>query len=143
MYATAGNTALKQYQQVGVEGQVTDADGHRLVMLLFEGAMERINAARAALEAGNLARKGELIGKAVTILGGLRETLDFEAGGELAENLDRLYDYIQRRLLQAHVKNDPAGMTEAVELLRPLAEAWAAIPEAARRPSPAKMGDAA
>ncbi len=143
MYATAGNTALKQYQQVGVEGRVTDADGHRLVMLLFEGAMERINAARAALEAGNLARKGELIGKAVTILGGLRETLDFEAGGELAENLDRLYDYIQRRLLQAHVKNDPVGMTEAVELLRPLAEAWAAIPEAVRRPAPAKVGDAA
>ncbi|BCX89077.1 flagellar protein FliS [Methylomarinovum tepidoasis] len=133
MYATAGNAALKQYQQVGTEGQVADADGHRLVMLLFEGALERINAARAALEAGNLARKGELIGKAVTILGGLRETLDFEAGGELAENLDLLYGYMQRRLLEAHVKNQPELMQEVVGLLRPLAEAWAAIPEEARR----------
>ncbi|BCX81407.1 flagellar protein FliS [Methylomarinovum caldicuralii] len=133
MYATAGNAALKQYQQVGAEGQVADADGHRLVMLLFEGALERINAARAALEAGNLARKGELIGKAVTILGGLRETLDFEAGGEVAENLDRLYDYMQRRLLEAHVKNRPELMQEVAGLLRPLAEAWAAMPEEARR----------
>lgn len=133
MYATAGNAALKQYQQVGTEGQVADADGHRLVMLLFEGALERINAARAALEAGNLARKGELIGKAVTILGGLRETLDLEAGGELAENLDLLYGYMQRRLLEAHVKNQPEPMQEVAGLLRPLAEAWAAIPEEARR----------
>ncbi len=133
MYAMAGNTALKQYQQVGTEGQVTDADGHRLVMLLFEGALERINAARAALEAGNLARKGELIGKAVTILGGLRETLDFEAGGEVAENLDLLYGYMQRRLLEAHVKNQDEGMAEVIDLLRPLAEAWAAMPEEARR----------
>ncbi len=133
MYGVAGNTALKSYQQVGVDARVEDADGHRLVTLLFEGATERINGARAALLAGDMARKGELIGKAVTILGGLRETLDMEAGGELAANLDALYGYMQRRLLEAHVKNEGEGLEEVVGLLRPLAEAWAAVPEEVRR----------
>ncbi len=132
MYGVAGNTALKQYQQVGTEGRVEDADGHKLVLLLFEGALERINGARAAMAAGNLARKGELIGKAVTILGGLRETLDMEAGGELAANLDYLYGYMQRRLLEAHVKNRTELLEEVTGLLRPLAEAWASIPKEAR-----------
>lgn len=132
MYGVAGNTALKQYRQVGMEGRIEDADGHRLVALLFEGALERISAARVALEAGNLARKGELIGKAVTILGGLRETLDMEAGGELAANLDYLYGYMQRRLLEAHVKNRSDGLEEVMNLLRPLLEAWNAVPEEIR-----------
>ncbi len=133
MYGVAGNTALKSYQQVGVDARVEDADGHRLVSLLFEGASERINGARGALLAGDMARKGELIGKAVTILGGLRETLDMEAGGELAANLDALYGYMQRRLLESHVKNNGAMMEEVVELLRPLAEAWAAVPREVRQ----------
>ncbi len=133
MYGVAGNTALKQYQHVGNTGRIEDADGHRLVTLLFEGALERINGARAALLAGNLARKGELIGKAVTILGGLRETLDMDAGGELAGNLDYLYGYMQRRLLEAHVRNDGEMMSEVTDLLRPLVEAWGAVPQEVRR----------
>ncbi len=124
---------LDQYREIDLKAQVEEADGHRLVQMLFDGALERIAAARAALEAGNLARKGELIGKAVTILGGLRETLDFETGGELAENLDALYGYMQRRLLEAHAKNDPQGLEEVAFLLHPLAEAWRSIPESTRR----------
>lgn len=124
---------LDQYREIDLKAQVEEADGHRLVQMLFDGALERIAAARAALEAGNLARKGELVGKAVTILGGLRETLDFESGGELAENLDALYGYMQKKLLEAHVKNDPQGLKEVIDLLRPLAEAWRSIPESTRR----------
>lgn len=124
---------LDQYREIDLETQVEEADGHRLVQMLFDGALERITAARAALEAGNLARKGELVGKAVTILGGLRETLDFETGGELAENLDALYGYMQKRLIEAHVWNQPEGLEEVVNLLRPLAEAWRSIPESTRQ----------
>jgi flagellar protein FliS len=124
---------LEQYQSVNLEAQVMEADGHRLVQMLFDGAIERISAARAALEAGNLARKGELVSKAITILGGLRETLDFKAGGELAENLDVLYAYMQRKLLEAHAKNQPQGFAEVIDLLRPLAEAWRSIPESVRQ----------
>lgn len=124
---------LDYYRAVDLESQVTEADGHRLVQLLFDGAIERIQAAKTALEAGNLVRKGELIGKAVTILGGLRETLDFEAGGELAENLDLLYGYMQKRLLEAHVKNQPEGLAEVIGLLQPLADAWRNILESARQ----------
>lgn len=132
MYA-AGNAVLKQYQQTGIESRIEDADGHRLVQMLFDGALERISAARAALEAGNLARKGELIGKAVTLLGGLRETLDLKAGGELAANLDYLYGYMQKKLLEAHLKNQLEGLEEVINLLRPLAEAWRTIPESVRQ----------
>jgi flagellar protein FliS len=124
---------LEQYRSVNLEAQVMEADGHRLVQMLFDGAIERISAARAALEAGNLARKGELVSKAITILGGLRETLDFKAGGELAENLDGLYAYMQRKLLEAHAKNQPQGFAEVIDLLRPLAEAWRSIPESVRQ----------
>lgn len=124
---------LEQYRNIDLEAQVTEADGHRLVQMLFDGALERIQAAKVALEAGNLTRKGELVGKAVTILGGLRETLDFKAGGELAENLDALYGYMQKRLIEAHLWNQPEGLEEVVNLLRPLAEAWRSIPESTRR----------
>ncbi|MCX8048123.1 MAG: flagellar export chaperone FliS [Methylohalobius sp.] len=124
---------LEQYRKIDLESQVEEADGHRLVQMLFDGAVERIQAARTALEAGNLARKGELIGKAVAILGGLRESLDFKAGGELAENLDLLYGYMQKKLLEAHAKNQAQGLEEVVALLRPLAEAWRGIPEAMRQ----------
>ncbi len=124
---------LEQYKSVNLEAQVMEADGHRLVQMLFDGAIERINAARAALEAGNLARKGELVGKAITILGGLRETLDFKAGSELAENLDHLYAYMQRKLLEAHAQNQLQGFAEVIDLLRPLAEAWRSIPESVRQ----------
>ncbi|GAB6068695.1 flagellar export chaperone FliS [Methylothermus subterraneus] len=124
---------LEQYRHIDLETQVAEADGHRLVQMLFDGAIERVQAAKAALEAGNLARKGELVGKALTILGGLRETLDFKAGGELAENLDFLYEYMQRTLLKAHAENRLEGFEEVLKLLRPLAEAWRSIPESARR----------
>jgi flagellar protein FliS len=124
---------LEQYQSVNLEAQVMEADGHRLVQMLFDGAIERISAARAALEAGNLARKGELVSKAIIILGGLRETLDFKAGGELAENLDGLYAYMQRKLLEAHAKNQPQGFAEVIDLLCPLAEAWRSIPQSVRQ----------
>lgn len=132
MYA-AGNAVLKQYQQTGIESRIEDADGHRLVEMLFDGALARINAARAALAVGNLVRKGELIGKAVMILGGLRETLDLKAGGELAANLDYLYGYMQKRLLEAHAQNRLEMLEEVIGLLRPLADAWRAIPEAVRQ----------
>lgn len=74
--------AMRQYQNVSTQAQAIDASPHRLIQMLMEGGLTRMAQARGALERGEVALKGELIGKAIAIVGGLREGLDFEAGGE-------------------------------------------------------------
>ena len=90
--------AMRQYQQVGVKVQVTEADPHRLIQMLMQGGLDRIAQARGAMERNAYAEKGALIGKVINIIGGLRDVLDKEAGGELADNLDRLYEFMTVRL---------------------------------------------
>ncbi|MCY1521091.1 Flagellar secretion chaperone FliS [compost metagenome] len=124
MYAA---TALKQYQSVNVQAQVFETNPHRLIQMLMEGGLDRIAQAHGAMKRGQVAQKGELIGKAVAIIGGLRDGLDMQKGGELAGNLDRLYDYMTGRLLQANLKNDPDLLDEVAGLLREIKSAWDAI----------------
>ncbi|AYC32520.1 flagella export chaperone FliS [Pseudomonas cavernae] len=116
--------ALRQYQTVNTQAQAVDASPHRLIQMLMEGGLTRMAQARGALERGQVALKGELIGKAIAIVGGLREGLNLEAGGELALNLDRLYDYMTTRLLEANRENDPAKLDEVAGLLRNIKSGW-------------------
>ena len=116
--------AMKQYQRVGVQAQVTEANPHRLIQLLMQGGLDRIYQAKGALEFGRVAEKGELICKSIAIIGGLREALDHEVGGDLATNLDRLYDYMIRRLSEANRRNDVAPLEEVAGLLREIKSAW-------------------
>ncbi|EMF9964067.1 TPA: flagellar export chaperone FliS [Pseudomonas aeruginosa] len=119
--------AMRQYQNVSTQAQTIDASPHRLIQMLMEGGLTRMAQARGALERGEVALKGELIGKAIAIVGGLREGLDFEAGGELAANLDRLYAYMSMRLTEANLKNDAGKLEEVSELLRNIKSGWDAI----------------
>ena len=119
--------AMKQYQTVNVHAQVTEADPHRLIQMLLEGGLQRLAQARGAMEYGNLALKGELIGKAMGIIGGLRDALDQEKGGEIAANLDNLYAFMQQRLSQANLQNDPAKLDEVANLLREVKQGWDGI----------------
>lgn len=119
--------AMKQYQTVNVNAQVTEADPHRLIQMLLEGGLQRIAQARGAMEYGNIALKGELIGKAMGIIGGLREAVDTDKGGEIAVNLDNLYAFMQQRLSQANLNNDPAMLDEVAKLLREIKEGWDGI----------------
>lgn len=119
--------AMRQYQQVGVQAQVTEASPHRLIQMLMQGGLDRIYQAKGAIEHGRIADKGELIGKSIAIIGGLREALDHEAGGELAGNLDRLYDYMIRRLTDANRNNDAAALTEVASLLSEVKSGWDGI----------------
>ncbi len=119
--------AMKQYQQVGVQAQVTEASPHRLIQMLMQGGLDRIYQAKGALEYGRVAEKGELIGKSIAIIGGLREALDHEVGGELAANLDRLYDYMIRRLTEANRKNDTVALAEVAGLLQEVKSGWDGI----------------
>lgn len=119
--------AMKQYQTVNVNAQVTEADPHRLIQMLLEGGLQRIAQAKGAMEYGNIALKGELIGKAIGIIGGLREAVDTEKGGEIAANLDTLYAFMQQRLSQANLKNDPSMLDDVAKLLREIKEGWDGI----------------
>ena len=119
--------ALKQYQSVNTQAQAVDASPHRLSQMLMEGGLTRLAQARGAIERGQLAQKGELIGKAIAIIGGLRDGLNFEQGGEIASNLDALYEYMVSRLLEANLKSDAALVDEVAGLLRNVKTGWDGI----------------
>ncbi|WP_324733919.1 flagellar export chaperone FliS [Pseudomonas paeninsulae] len=119
--------AMRQYQSVNTQAQAVDASPHRLIQMLMEGGLTRIAQARGAMERQQTAMKGELIGKAIGIVGGLREGLDLQQGGEMAGNLDSLYQYMTSRLLEANVKNDVAALDEVTGLLRNVKTGWDAI----------------
>jgi flagellar protein FliS len=120
-------TAMKQYQSVNTQAQAVDASPHRLIQMLMEGGLTRIAQARGAMERQQTAMKGELIGKAIGIIGGLRGGLDLQQGGELAANLESLYEYMVSRLLEANVKNETAPLDEVAGLLRNVKSGWDAI----------------
>jgi len=120
-------SAMKQYQRVGVQAQVAEASPHRLIQMLMQGGLDRIYQARGAIQFGRLAEKGELIGKSISIVGGLREALDHEVGGEISANLDRLYEYMIRRLTEANRNNDADALTEVAALLQEVKAGWDGI----------------
>jgi flagellar secretion chaperone FliS len=121
------NQALQRYHEIGVEAKVAGATPHELVQMLLDGALARVSAAKGAMQAGEIARKGELIGRAITMVEGLRSALDVERGGDLASNLEALYDYIGRRLVEANLHGDVAALDEVVSLLREVQSGWRAI----------------
>src|SRR5690606_2348609 len=100
-----------------------------LVQMLLDGAVARVVAAKVAMEAGEIARKGELIGRAIAMVEGLRSALDVERGGDLAANLEALYAYIERRLLESNLHGDAAALDEVASLLREVQSGWRAIAE--------------
>lgn len=126
---------LHQYRQIGQLSEAAVADPHRLIQMLFEGALERIAVARGAMEQGNIGIKGTKLSQAITILDGLRSFLDHRQGGDLAEKLDALYEYMSRRLMQGNARNDPTALEEVIRLLREIKGGWDAIPEALRNAS--------
>ena len=120
-------SAMNQYRQVSVSSQVFDASPHRLIQMLMEGGLERLAQAQGAMARSQSAMKGELISKAIGIVGGLRESLDISKGGEMAQNLDRIYEYMIARMLEANKNNDPVPLAEVAGLLREVKSGWDAI----------------
>ena len=118
---------ISAYQSVAMTTAET-RDPHELVKLLFVGLTDRIALARNALEKGDREARAIAVTKAQKILFGLRDSLDFEAGGELALNLDSLYDYCLRRLVNAHAREDDEIFAEVMELMVSIREAWKEIP---------------
>ena len=120
--------ALGEYRSAGVLAEVSEANPHRLIQMLFEGALERLVRARGMMAQGDLKGKAESISRAINIVNGLQSHLNLEQGGELASNLDALYDYMGRRLLEANLRNDPEILEEVMRLLREVKAGWDALP---------------
>lgn len=121
-------SAVSAYNRVGIESSVVAADPHRLVSMLFQGALLAIASAKISMQNKDTPAKGAAISKAISIIGeGLHASLDKKAGGELAEQLASLYDYMVRRLFEANLKNDPAILDEISSLLNELKGAWDSI----------------
>jgi len=119
--------ALDQYSRNAVQTGIESASPHRLTQMLMEGALGKIAAAKGNMEHGKIQAKGDQIASAISILDGLRNSLDMEKGGEIAQNLEDLYTYMERRLLDAHRNNDLAILDEVSDLLRQIKDAWDAI----------------
>lgn len=119
---------VASYAQVSTNIAAETADPHRLILMLFEGARAAISIARLHMERNEIPEKGAAISKAIDIVNnGLLISLDKESGGELAERLAALYEYICQRLLWANLKNNLAALDEANQLLGELQSAWAMI----------------
>jgi flagellar protein FliS len=120
------------YAKVGIETGVAAASPHKLIVMLFEGALVAISSAIAHMQSGDVAAKGKSISKAIAIINeGLRASLDKKTGGDIALSLDSLYEYMSDRLLIANLKNQQSVLEEVHQLLKGLKDAWDAIDPAA------------
>lgn len=127
------STAMNQYKQVGTQAAIETADPHTLVKMLIDGAIERINKAKYFMLEKDVASKGESISRAISIIDGLKVSLDTERGDKIAANLAELYDYMQRQLLAANLRNKSENLDEVLSLLNEIRSGWAAIPDDVRK----------
>jgi flagellar protein FliS len=130
------------YREMGAATAIEGATPHKLVSLLYAQLVDEIARARGALARKEFATKAQAVAKAVRIVEeGLKAPLDLQRGGELARNLDDLYEYLARRLTLGNVRSDDAVLAECGRLAQTMRESWDAIApqvEPARDPSPAR-----
>lgn len=119
---------VSEYTRVSAHAGVAAADGHKLILMLMDGALDRIASARVCIQHQNMTQKAQLVHRVVCILGELRASLDLKAGGPIAANLDNLYDYMIQKLLQGSLRNSQEDMQEVSTLLRDIRDAWAQVP---------------
>ncbi len=133
---------LAAYRSVSAHGAIADADPHALVLTVMEATLARLNTARACIEHKETRRKAGLLHSSVILVAELRGSLDLDHGGQLAQNLSDLYEYMTRRLIHANLNNDVAAVSEVASLLGEIREAWAAIGPQVRQ-APAQAASAA
>ena len=119
---------VNAYAKVGLETNISSASPHKLIVMLYDGALVAILKALTNMKSGNIAEKGKAVSHAIAIIdNGLRASLDRDAGGQIATSLDSLYDYMSRQLLLGNMENKPEKLEEVHRLLADLRGAWNTI----------------
>ncbi|WP_080452162.1 flagellar export chaperone FliS [Legionella pneumophila] len=116
-----------QYKTIELQTRIETASPHELIDLLLQGARSHIATAQGNIQRNQIKEKGEHIGKAISIIEGLKMSLNHDKGGEIAENLLQIYDYVQQILLKANLKNDEDLLAQSNMLLAEVHQAWQAI----------------
>lgn len=124
---------INAYKKGNLKQDIATADPHKLTLLLMQGVLDKTAYAKGAMQRKDYVGKAEHLSKVTAILINLRDTLDIEAGGEIAENLYALYDYMIEKTTDAHAKNDLNLLDEVITLMTPIRDAWLQIPEAAKQ----------
>jgi len=132
MPANSTSARLAAYQSAASQGAAAEADAHRLIWLLMDGALDRIAMARGCMERGEITQKAALLHRVVAIVDELKASLNLQAGGLIAANLDSLYVYISQRVMLANLENRVDLLDECAKLLRPIRDAWVTIAPQAR-----------
>lgn len=120
--------AIEGYGRNAVESEVNYASPYRIIQMLMEGALSKLATAKGCIARNDIAEKSRQITWGMNIIQGLRTSLDAEKGGEIAANLDALYEYMGRRLLEANVSNESAIIDEVISLLQEVKAGWDSIP---------------
>ena len=134
MTYTSAHNALGQYSKMAVQTGVESATPHRLIQMLMEGVLEKVARAKGCMQRNDIRTKGQQIGWAISILEGLKASLNKAEGGEIAQNLEDLYIYMEQRLIVANRENDPAVLDEVMSLMRQLKEGWDGIADKVNQP---------
>ena len=132
----ANNRAIESYGQVKVSTGVSKTNNVELIQMLFDGLIESLATAKGHIQHNNIAEKSKAISRASRIVLGLQGALDFDKGGELANNLNELYNYITRRLLHVNARNDLAALDEIHGLMTEIRGAWETVPALIPRSAP-------
>lgn len=128
MFTPVSTRSANSYRTVGIETSVSQASPHQLVSLLFEALFQSLAAAKGAIFNVDIPAKGRAIGRAVRILEeGLKAGLDLERGGELAENLQNLYNFCIFKVTEANLRSDAGMIDEVIRLIQPVADGWTQI----------------
>ena len=116
--------AYRSYHAINLDAQTAQASPLQLVLILMDGLLEELARTRAHIEAGRSELKASSLDKCIEILNGLSSALDTESGGEVAGNLERLYNYCAERLYKAGVLLDVSMVDEVVRLLTAIRQGW-------------------
>lgn len=134
---------INAYQSVGGRDQATTADPYQLIQMLMNGALQKLAVGKGAIERKDLETKSESLTKALSIVSALQESLDMNAGGEVAGNMYDLYDYVKRQIIDAMTTSSTEALENSLMVMRSLKEGWDGIPVEARNQAFAQRGQMA
>lgn len=128
MNAIMRQKVLNQYQQTSVETNMENATPYKLISMLYDGAVDNLFLVKGAIQRKDFELKSQKMNKVILIIDTLSANLDMKEGGEVADNLESLYEYINRKLLEASAANDLHILDEVIDLIKELRDGWTLIP---------------